>query len=626
MRVTHTMLADKFNYNLQRNLQGMEKYSNKLSTGKEFTRPTQDPIGTGKTMRFSNSLDRNEQYIDNMSESRGWLETTEAALSESNDVVNRVRELAVYGANDSLKAEDRDALADEVGELYEHLIGQANAEYNQLYLFGGHQTQEEPFQEVNAYNVEMEEEAEQIHVVDDETYLEAAALGEEVTLEFVEGEELGVELVDDNTVQVTLNEEEGNTYAEIASAVREHEDASEMLEVSVHGDPATTITETEELENDNGEFTLEAPLFAEEPTAGGLQDGSYELTVEDAGDSEASIEVEQEALQSADGIFGGAEPGEVTDGDEYNASIILEVEDTGGGEAEFSYRGHVYHADSGEYQYVEGEVTLDDDDNEITLALENGDNLTFELDDDFNSQDLQAGDRAVLNLQAASDEGDFALDLNGDFEEGEANTRFNFSQDALEDELDTNFFTLDENPDSEDFGRVFDGNLELNFNQVREQDPAVTFDYDEDGVLEYRGDNGHRDQAISPYQEVTMNINGEEAFGEDAWVLEAVRDTYHSLRNNDREALGNENLGELDRAVDHLLGRVSEVGARANRMEAMENTLEDENVLLREMRSDVEDIDIAETITEFTMRETAYHAALHTTARIMQPTLVDYLQ
>jgi flagellar hook-associated protein 3 FlgL len=40
--------------------------------------------------------------------------------------------------------------------------------------------------------------------------------------------------------------------------------------------------------------------------------------------------------------------------------------------------------------------------------------------------------------------------------------------------------------------------------------------------------------------------------------------------------------------------------------------------------SDVEDIDLPKTITELTLQQTAYQAALAATARIVQPTLVDY--
>ena len=649
MRITHNMLADKFNYNLQQNLNRMENYSQKLSTGKEFTRPTEDPIGTSKTMRFSNQIDRNDQYVKNMDAARGWLETTEAALLESNDTMQRVRELAVYGANDSLTAKDRDVLADEVEELYDHLVGQANAEYNQRYLFGGHQTGEKPFREVNAHNIEMADHAQTVHQEED-SYLQLAARGEEeVEVVFEEGDdgdELNVEVTTDNeneTEEVTITlAEGGNTYREIAQAVEDNPEASQLLRTSIEGDPTTRIYPDDLIDNESHEVTLEPPMFAREPEAQGLQDGSYTLDIEDIdnGGVEAELKVEQEALQSedAEGIFGTDEENITYDGD-YNASLQLEVDEeideNNDDEVSYSYQGHVYDVD-GNYEYVSGEFDLDFDDGEQTVTIDleefgEDENISFDVDledEDIEDAHLQKGDRAVLNLQAEAAEDDHALDLHGDFEEGEASTQFNFSPDALENqELDFRFFTLDEDRESEDFGRVFDGSLEMEFNQqVREQEEALTFDYSREGLIEYRGDDGHRDQEISPYQDVTMNITGREAFGEDGEVLDAVLNTYQSLRNNDPEALGGQNLEQLDRGIERLLGRASETGARMNRLEAMEDVLEDENVLVREMRSDIEDIDIAETITEFTMQETAYHAALQTTARIMQPTLVDHLQ
>ena len=57
-----------------------------------------------------------------------------------------------------------------------------------------------------------------------------------------------------------------------------------------------------------------------------------------------------------------------------------------------------------------------------------------------------------------------------------------------------------------------------------------------------------------------------------------------------------------------------------------EGSIESEQIYLRELRSKVEDIDIAEAITEFMMQENAYQAALATGARIVYPSLIDFLR
>lgn len=85
-------------------------------------------------------------------------------------------------------------------------------------------------------------------------------------------------------------------------------------------------------------------------------------------------------------------------------------------------------------------------------------------------------------------------------------------------------------------------------------------------------------------------------------------------------------MQQLDDAVDLLLARIAETGGRLNRVNSMNETLFSENLYLKERRSHVEDVDLAHVITEFTMQENAYRAALSTAAMVMQPGLVDYLR
>lgn len=294
MRVTHRMVADKINNNLHSNLRRLEHFAHQLSSGKVFTRPAENPVGVGRVMGYTAAISRNEQYMKNMNESRGWLETTEMALNEGINILQRLRELCVYGANDSLTLDERQTLACEVEELQEHLLGIANTEINGLYIFGGHRT-------------------------------------------------------------------------------------------------------------------LEAP-----------------------------------------------------------------------------------------------------------------------------------------------------------------------------------------------------------------------YSVDQDGRVQYSGDSGLRKHEISFHQEVIVNLNGHEAFGT-VELFETAQAIHQALLDGDSNFLSGEALDRLDRGINRLLEGLSQVGARVNRLNLMENTLFSENLHLREVRSKIEDIDLAYTITEYTMQENAYRAALATASRILQPSLVDYM-
>jgi len=145
VRVTHQMIGRSITQNLRSNLAALQEKSNQLATGRYFTRPSQDPVGTYKTMQITgSSLKRNEQFRRNIGEGITWLTVTENALADSTKAIHRLRELAI-AAGSALSHGDRLAIAPEVKEILHHLVSIANTELGGLYIFGGHQTQAPPY-------------------------------------------------------------------------------------------------------------------------------------------------------------------------------------------------------------------------------------------------------------------------------------------------------------------------------------------------------------------------------------------------------------------------------------------------------------------------------------------------
>src|SRR6056297_2344346 len=111
MRVTNGNIMNNYLHNLNRNLGNMQKYQNQLSTGKEITRPSDAPFLATRAMNLQTSIDRNDQYLKNIENSIGWTEMTDSTLGDITDIVQRIRELTVYGANGSLSDGDMEAIA-----------------------------------------------------------------------------------------------------------------------------------------------------------------------------------------------------------------------------------------------------------------------------------------------------------------------------------------------------------------------------------------------------------------------------------------------------------------------------------------------------------------------------------
>ena len=85
-------------------------------------------------------------------------------------------------------------------------------------------------------------------------------------------------------------------------------------------------------------------------------------------------------------------------------------------------------------------------------------------------------------------------------------------------------------------------------------------------------------------------------------------------------------LGTLETHLNKTLQERAEIGARMNRVELIENRLRNQSVNAEQMMSDNEDADTAEVIMNLTMQEAIHRASLSAGARVLQPSLLDFLR
>jgi flagellar hook-associated protein 3 FlgL len=147
--------------------------------------------------------------------------------------------------------------------------------------------------------------------------------------------------------------------------------------------------------------------------------------------------------------------------------------------------------------------------------------------------------------------------------------------------------------------------------------------YDPAGV--YLGGPEEVLRTVGPGVRVRVDTDGPSAFGSGNTQIFAVLADISQAVRNDPGSLGPA-LDRLDAAMQTMQTQVSDVGARYNRLAQMRQTAEDRILTLRTQLSDVEDIDMAETIMRLKVQETAYQAALGATARAVQPSLMDFLR
>ncbi|CAM4001420.1 flagellar hook-associated protein FlgL [Alkalicoccus chagannorensis] len=87
-----------------------------------------------------------------------------------------------------------------------------------------------------------------------------------------------------------------------------------------------------------------------------------------------------------------------------------------------------------------------------------------------------------------------------------------------------------------------------------------------------------------------------------------------------------EMLDHLDFHIDNSVNERAELGARVNRIEMIDSRIQEQEVIAKRILSDNEDADMEKVITEMMSQENVHRAALSSSARIMQPTLMDFLR
>lgn len=85
-------------------------------------------------------------------------------------------------------------------------------------------------------------------------------------------------------------------------------------------------------------------------------------------------------------------------------------------------------------------------------------------------------------------------------------------------------------------------------------------------------------------------------------------------------------LADIDGNIDNVSALRANLGARTNRMTAISDQLDSTSMNLKQNLSDIQDADMAKTITDFQNQQNVYKAALSVGAQIIQPSLVDFMK
>ncbi len=124
----------------------LSRLNTQLSTGKRINQPSDDPVGAARALDLNHLITDSAQYQRNISAANARLGLEDQSLSNTTNVLERVRVLVLQAVNGSQTGDTRGDIASEMVQLRAQLLGLANGQDGQgEYIFAGNRTGGAPF-------------------------------------------------------------------------------------------------------------------------------------------------------------------------------------------------------------------------------------------------------------------------------------------------------------------------------------------------------------------------------------------------------------------------------------------------------------------------------------------------
>jgi len=112
----------------------------KISSGKNFLRPSDDPSSVVISLNYKQGISNIEKYQRAIEDGLSILRSQEATLGNVQDLVARAKVLAIQAANDTQNAQSRQAIANEIEGIISAILSLTNSQLGEKYLFAGKKT------------------------------------------------------------------------------------------------------------------------------------------------------------------------------------------------------------------------------------------------------------------------------------------------------------------------------------------------------------------------------------------------------------------------------------------------------------------------------------------------------
>lgn len=639
MRVTHQMITDQTTANLSRSIARLLALQTEMSSGRRLRRPSDDPVGVTRDLSYRTTIKTVAQYQGNISSATTQLNTIEQSLGSMSDLLLRARELATSLADDVYDATARAGAAEEARDLFEQMLQAGNVQSEGRYLLSGHLTRNQAFRATPGGVVYQGDTGVVYSQIESSSKVPINLIGSEVLLKSIytlgDGFDLNrgisgtvpladlhqgaavdqapgiIQFTDVNanlTVAVDLSG--ASTIDDVITGVANQLAAGGMTGVAVEVSPAgnalrvviaddPTVVGTTRLENLNGGAGVD------------MVQGRFRITT-DSGVPNLTVDVSgastiDDVITAVNTQLAGAGINNVTL-DIDPSGTALRLRDTNAvplGLRIDDFDGGTTAQDLGLRGYVNDELVGNDlAPRKVVTIAENA------------AGESTAADLGILGtFRQTADGTDLDPILTLTTPVAELKNSIGLSLGTIRLTQGDRFALVDLSSAvtvSDIIAGINNSGLEV----------QASLNSDQTGI-----------QVIATASDKSLTIVDEDASGTAA-VL-GIKGSPDLLGNmlllidaleNDDQAMISEMIGAFEKGTNHILDQRASVGANIRRMDSTSARLTDFSLSVTRLLSEIEDADIIKVTTELATQQNVYQAALNATARVLTPSLVDFIR
>jgi len=145
MKITEFMASSAFRQQVRSARADTVKFNEEIVTGKRVRKASDDTSAFSLGKITEDLIRKNQQFEKSANTGLFHARTVQDSLDNMNDLMVSFKSLLISGANDTFNANDRQDMALQARSIRDDLVDLANSQFNDTFVFGGTNTDTEPF-------------------------------------------------------------------------------------------------------------------------------------------------------------------------------------------------------------------------------------------------------------------------------------------------------------------------------------------------------------------------------------------------------------------------------------------------------------------------------------------------